>query len=111
MFICAGGFTAFRLAITVCEFDWRGTGFVHLLVMLGPPKFDIARGGRALDPHHTFSFVPRERTQDTPGASSSSAGPLRLTRAPCASPPYDLTEDLRVAHIPVTNYTGDVVMY
>jgi len=100
--------------------------------MLGLPKFDPALGdrlagpppvpppllysepGQALrrwDPEQQafvtnclpVTLVPRERTQDSPGAGSSS-GPLRLTLGPCASLPLDLVEDPKVAHIVPSTY-------
>ena len=57
-----------------------------------------------------MTLVPRERTQDSPGAGSSS-GPLRLTRGPCASLPPDLVEDPKVAHTVPSTYKYYVIMY
>ena len=79
--------------------------------MLGPPRFNPTPGDRVEGPTPAVSFVPREGTQDTPGASGSNAGPARLTPGPGASLPLDLTAEPTVAHIPVTTYTGHVVMY
>ena len=68
--------------------------------MLGPPRFDPVVGDRKGGPPPTLSLVPRERTQDTLGASSSTAGLVRLTPGPgpCASLSLDLTAGPRVAH-------------
>ena len=82
--------------------------------MPGPPMFDPAMGDRMGGPPPTLRLVLRERTQDTPGAGSSS-GPVRLTPllppGPCASLPPDLTDDPKVAQIVPSTYTGHVVMY
>ena len=66
--------------------------------MPGPPMFDPAMGDSMGGPSRTLRPIPRERTQYTPGASSSSA-PVRLTLGPCASLSFDLTEDPKVARI------------
>jgi len=62
----------------------------YLLGMPGPPMFDPAMGGRVGGPPPTLRLAPRERSQDTPGAGSSS-GPVRVTPrlapGPCASLP------------------------
>ena len=78
--------------------------------MLGPPKFDESKGDRRTDTSLTLSLVPRERTQESPGAGSSS-GPVRLTPGPCATLPTGLIEDPLVARIVPTRYNGHVVMY
>ena len=78
--------------------------------MPGPPRFDAARGDHAEGPTPTISFVPRERMHDTPGASSSTAGPVRLKPGPSASLPPDLAVDPTVAHIPATTHSGHAIM-
>ena len=73
--------------------------------MPGPPKFDPTMGDRVAGPPLTLNLVPRERTQESPGAGSS-AGPLRLTLGPCASLPPNLTADPKVARIVSSTYNG-----
>ena len=81
-----------------------------LLGMLGPPTFDSALGDRRQETPLTLNLVPHERTQESPGAASSS-GPVRLTLGPCASLPHDLTEDPKVARIVPSTFKWHVVMY
>ena len=66
--------------------------------------------GDRMGPPPTLRLVPRERTQFSLGAASSS-GPVRLTLGPCASLPPDLTEDPKVARIVCSTYKGHVIMY
>ena len=66
-------------------------------------------GGRSSGPLPSIKLVPRERTQDSPGAGSSS-GPARLSLGPCVTLPPDLTEDPKVAQIVPSTYTRHVVM-
>ena len=66
------------------------------------PPFDASLGG---------ARVPRDRRYANPGTPCSSSGLVRPTFDPGASLPQDLTEDPFVAHMPASDYTGDVIMY
>ena len=95
---------------TVCQLLWTNPSLSDLLGMHGPPKFDVARGDQRQEPPLTLNLVPRERTQESPGAAASS-GPVRLTLGPGASLTFDLTEYPKVARMVPFTYKGHVIMY
>ena len=90
--------------------------------MRGPQQFDPSVGDRREGPRWhsaqqawvtsfpSVTLVPRERTQDSSGADSSS-GLVRLTIGSGTSLPPDLTEDPTVTRIVPSTYTGHVNMY
>jgi hypothetical protein len=76
-----------------------------------PPMFNPALGDRVGEPPHVFQLAPRERTQDTLGAPSSTSGALHLTPGPCA--PFTSRRQIRSRDCtrPVPNCIGHVLVY
>ena len=94
----------YRSSGALCQLPWRNPSLNYLLGMPGPPRFDPAMGDRRAGPPPSINLVPRERTQDSPGASASTI-PVRLSPGPCATLPPDVTEDPKVARLVPSTYT------